>query len=106
MAKKIEKTYTVNIFLSGSIDVIKQTCRKYCLDVGLCVTVTPTLFIYTGGEEFGVCIGLLNYPRFPKDKKQILIQAIELGRLCRDSACQHSFLVVDNEKTRFYSLRD
>ena len=100
-----KKTYQVKIYLSGSIDIIKNECRRYCLEIGLCVTVNPTLFIYTGGEEFGVEIGLINYPRFPDTPKSILNKAIELANRCRNASHQHSYLIVDNKKTIFNSIR-
>lgn len=102
--RKQVKTYQVKIYLSGNLDIIKQTCREYCM-VGLCVTIQAVTFVYTGGEEFGVEIGLINYPRFPDTKENILNKAIELAALCRDKAFQHSFLVMDNEDTFYHSSR-
>lgn len=99
------KTFVVKIYMAGDINIIKQACRKYCMKVGFCVTVTATDYIYTGGEEYGVEIGLLNYPRFPKTKKEIIQKAIELATLCRDEAQQHSWLVVTPEKTIWNSTR-
>lgn len=104
MQKEI-KTFTATIYLSGSIETIKQVCRKYCLR-GLCVTIKPTLFIYTGGEEFGVEIGLLNYPRFEESEDDILQNTIELATKCRDEAMQHSWLIVTPEKTIWNSSRE
>jgi hypothetical protein len=103
MQKEI-KTFTATIYLSGDIAVIKQVCRKYCLK-GLCVTVKPTLFIYTGGEEFGVEIGLINYPRFEDSEDNILQKTIELANQCRDEAMQHSWLIVTAEKTIWNTLK-
>jgi hypothetical protein len=105
MEVKAEKTYTVKIYLAGDIDVIKQECRRYCKEIGLCVTVNPTLFIYTGGEEFGVEIGLINYPRFPDTQEGIKAKAIELASRCRDASCQHSYLILDPIVTIFNSTR-
>lgn len=102
--EKESKTITATIYLSGSIETIKQVCRKYCLK-GLCVTIKPTLFIYTGGEEFGVEIGLLNYPRFEDTEDNILQNAIELASQCRDEAMQHSYLIVTAERTIWNTTR-
>lgn len=103
---KQEKTYWAKIYLSGSIELIKNACREYCLQVGLCVTVTPTLFIYTGGEEYGVEIGLINYPRFPDTKEGILKKAIELAEKCRDASFQWSYLVMTPEGIIWDSKRN
>lgn len=48
-----------------TVEEVEQICREYVADVPMCVTVTRTKFIYPGGEEPGVAIGLINYPRFP-----------------------------------------
>lgn len=72
---------------------------------GLCVTITATLFIYTGGEEFGVEIGLINYPRFEDSEENILKTAIDLANLCREESAQHSWLILTPETTIWNSLR-
>lgn len=53
-------TYRVLLYLSGPIETAKHILRAECLREGLCVTVEPTTFIYTGGEEAGYVVGLLN----------------------------------------------
>jgi hypothetical protein len=59
--------------------------HEYCDEVGLCVTITPTKFIYTrddvssDGYEDGCEIGLINYPRFPSDPSSILKDAIQIA---------------------------
>lgn len=105
MIEEKVKSYQVKIYLSGSIEIVKNVCREYCLK-GLCVTVNPTLFIYTGGEEFGVEIGLINYPRFKDEEINILSKAKELAKLCRDAAFQHSYLIIDGNETIWNSKRE
>lgn len=104
--ERTEKTYTIKIYLSGDIEIIKQACRKYCLEFGLCVTINETLFIYTGGEEYGVEIGLLNYPRFPTTPESLDITALELATECRNAAMQHSYLVVTPAETIWNTTRE
>jgi hypothetical protein len=53
--------------------------QEYCDTVGLCVTVTPTKYIYKNGEEDGIIIGLINYPRFPSTPYDIEIKAFEIA---------------------------
>lgn len=98
MEIKREPTHVVTIHIAGDLAVIKQRCREYCHRVGLCVTVSPQDFIYTGGEESGVRVGLLNYPRFPSESAKLMATAEELARELMAAACQHSALIVaDNE---------
>lgn len=89
------QTYVVKIYTSGPVDLITNICREYCRDVGLCVTVTETLFVYTGGEERGVEIGLLGYPRFPvNDFGEINDTARYLAKTILERAFQDSILIV------------
>jgi hypothetical protein len=99
---KQDKTYWVWIYLSGNIDIIKQSCRKFVMS-GLCVTIESVDYIYTGGEESGVRIGLINYPRFPTNKKDIWNTAKELASIVRKDAYQLSVLLVDSERTLWLS---
>ena len=57
----------------------EHICQDYCNNVGLCVTVTPTKYIYTNGSEPGAIVGLIQYPRFPKDEDIIVKHAYELA---------------------------
>jgi ferredoxin len=57
MNVKTEETYTVRLYLSGPVEVAKQVLREECMREGLCVTIEPTTYIYTGGEEAGYVVG-------------------------------------------------
>ncbi len=72
---------------------------------GLCVTVTPTTFVYTGGAEEGVEVGLVNYPRFPSTQGILDVKAQRLGKHLLERLCQHSFLVVSPDVTMWHSTR-
>ena len=98
------QTYTATIFIAGDYVTAKQVCRNYCA-VGLCVTLEPTEYIYTGGSEAGVRVGLINYARFPADAAQIFDHALTLARMLREALCQHSFSIVATDKTVFETTR-
>lgn len=102
---KVCPTYWVNIHIAGDLAVIKQTCRVFCQSVGLCVTVTPTDYIYTGGSQTGATIRLINYPRFPKTNEEIYDLASRLAQHLKDDACQESFTLETPSLTTFYSWR-
>jgi hypothetical protein len=82
-----------------SIDEVKYICQKYCNEVGLCVTITPTHFIYTNGSEEGCFIGLINYPRFPSTSEEILNKVISLAEILKDKFNQLRVSVVCSDKT-------
>jgi hypothetical protein len=105
MVEKQVDSYWVKIYISGPIDVAKQILRRECKLVGNCVTIEPTTFIYTGGEEDGYVVGLINYPRFPKTKNQLWEGAMYLATLLRIETYQDSALVMSPEKTLWISDR-
>jgi hypothetical protein len=85
---KTVKTFRANIFLglkegyNGKIHNIAEIydfMRGYCDEAGFAVTVTPTKFIYTGGEEDGAIIGIINYPRFPSTPEDLTAHAVEIA---------------------------
>jgi hypothetical protein len=96
---KTEPTFWARIYMAGPIDVIKQRLRLECIKEGLCVTVEPTLFIYTGGEEAGVVIQLINYPRFPSTPEAIYERAEQIAHNLISHACQNTALVMTPQKT-------
>lgn len=98
-------TIRYDIFVAGDFDQAKQVCREYCFNIGLCVTVEPVAYIYTGGEEAGVRVGLINYPRFPSDEASIGASADALADLLMDRLCQHSYSIVGPSETKWFSRR-
>ena len=98
-------TYYVRIYMSGPIDVVKQVCREECYREGLCVTVDPTTFIYTGGEEFGVVVGLIHYPRFPSSEHHVWERANDLAINLMKRTCQHSVLLLSPTETKWITQR-
>lgn len=98
-------TIRFDIFIAGDIEQAKQVCREYCFDVGLCVTVEPVAYIYTGGEEAGVRVGLINYPRFPSGEAELLEKAGKLADLLMIRLCQHSYSIAGPNETVWVSRR-
>lgn len=77
----------------------KDWCQKYCDEVGLCVTVTPTHFIYKDGKEHGVIIGIINYPRFPSTKAEIKRHALEIATILGKKFMQSRVSIVMPNET-------
>jgi ferredoxin len=105
---KIESTFEAKISLGfregytdviHNIDEVKEICQQYCNEVGLCVTITPTNFIYVNGQEAGCFIGLINYPRFPSTSEDILSKALELAKIFLEEFKQNKVSVICNDKT-------
>lgn len=105
MFTKQTDTYEAKIYIAGAIEVAKQVIREECLK-GLCVTIEPTHYIYTQGEEVGYVVGLINYPRFPASNEDIYSQAVALGMKLLMETYQGSFTIVATDKTEFFSIRE
>ena len=105
MEPKIAATIRFDIFMAGDIAVAKQACRGFCFDEGLCVTIEPTTFIYTGGEEEGIRVGLINYPRFPTTVDALSEVTRRLAHRLMLTLCQHSYSIVGPNDTEWYSRR-
>lgn len=106
MKTETQPTHVVRIYTSGPIQNIKDACRGFCLERGLCVTVEPTTFIYTGGEEEGAVIGLVNYPRFPQSPDEVNRVAGDLACEILEKCYQHSVLIVRPDVTTWITRRD
>ena len=109
---KTVQTYTATIYVGTrvgrsaepakaihSISEIEDVCQRFCDAVGLCVTVTPTRFIYKAGNEDGAAVGLINYPRFPKSAEEIRELALALADLLRSKMDQFKVSVVFPDET-------
>jgi hypothetical protein len=101
MKTTTQPTHTIRIYLSGSIEAAKQVIREHVLERPLCVTVEPTTFIYTGGEEAGYVVGLLNYPMFPTAPNELNVRANVLAELLLEHTFQRSALVVTPTDTKW-----
>jgi hypothetical protein len=102
------ETYWANIYVGRqtgydgnihSLDYVKAITQKYVNEVKLGLTFTSTIFIYVDGEEPGVIIGLINYPRFPSTKEKIQKQAIDLAEMLKKELQQHRVSIVFPDKT-------
>lgn len=104
--EKTAPTVRIDIYMAGDITQAKQVCREVCMEVGLCVHVEPVDFIYTGGEERGFKVGLINYPRFPiAETRRFAIRARVLAEKIRERCCQHSYSIIGPESTLWVSHR-
>lgn len=101
-----EPTHTIRIYLSGPIEVAKQVIREHVLAHPQCVTVEPTTFLYTGGEEQGYVVGLLNYPRFPSTPEELNIYATNLAHRLLAHTFQTSAMVVTPTDTTWITTRE
>lgn len=97
-------SYSIDIFIAGSRAAATDAMREFCLR-GECVTVTEADYVYTGGMEAGVRVGLINYARFPRTAEELDARAVEIAKFLIDRLHQQSCSVVGPHGTRFLSRR-
>jgi hypothetical protein len=91
--------------MAGDIETAKRYLRRACYERGLCVTVGAQAFIYTGGEEAGFSVGLVNYPRFPSTPESMWGRAKEIAEALIRECCQRSALVVAADRTEWLQVQ-
>ena len=80
-------------------NVASAVIREYVDAVGLCVIVTNLEYVYTNGDEGGIAVGLINYPRFPDTPEKIREHAMELARRLKEACRQYKVSVVFPDET-------
>jgi hypothetical protein len=105
MISKETTSFPVSIFMAGDAETAAVLCRQFCDSVGLCVTVTSALYVYTGGEEAGFVVGLINYPRFPASPFEISATAQRLADHLRINLGQDSYSIHSPLGTVWHSWR-
>lgn len=102
---KVSKTFRALIYIGGDYAQALETCRQFC-DVGHCVTVEKCDFVYTGGQEAGVVVGLASYPRFPKEDGVLMDNARDLARMLIQQLHQRTALIVTDACTEWLERTD
>ncbi|TDW20492.1 hypothetical protein EV128_125122 [Rhizobium azibense] len=98
-------SHPVTIHIAGDPIAARRICQEFCDAAGLCVTVIDADYIYTGGNEVGVRVGLINYPRFPKERWEIDSLAFALASKLREELSQESFTIETPLETKWFSWR-
>lgn len=99
MDSRSEPTVRYDIFIAGDHAQAKQVCREFCMAVNFGVSVERTDFIYTGGEEAGVRVGIIQYPRYPVPVDRLKTHALALAERLRERLCQRSYTIVGPDQT-------
>lgn len=108
MNKKSSETYEVKIYSglkegyegeTSPVQFAHNLIQKYCDEQCFGVTVTETKFIYTEGNENGIIVELINYPRFPKTYKEIFEHAEKIAAILLVELKQQRISIVATDKT-------
>jgi hypothetical protein len=105
---KTEKTFIATIHVglkirnTGEVQGIEKAmsiCQKFVDGIGECVSFTPTQYIYTNGNEKGLIIEFIQYPRFPRSEEEILSRALTLAEMLMKELSQYKVTVVTPDNT-------
>lgn len=99
MIEKKAPTFNVSIHMAGDIRFAAHTLQRWASYKGMCVSLTPETFIYSGGREEGFKVGLINYPRFPSHSSEILKLAEMLAESLMIDLGQYSYSIVTPVET-------
>lgn len=99
------QSHTVRIWIAGDYQDAMRCVRAFCANEGACFAVQPVEYVYTGGQEAGVCVTLINYVRFPSTAEALDNKARRLAAdLCRD-LFQQSYSIEGPHTTEWVSHR-
>lgn len=95
-----------------TIEEAYEICHTYCDRVGLCVTVTPTRYIYSKGQgkldgfEDGCFIELIAYPSFVASRYDVIGDALELAKIFLVAFKQNMIAIIASDETYTIDKRD
>lgn len=93
------RSITINIFIAGGHGKACKLCAEWFESRGGCVTVTPTQYVYTGGREDGVIVGIINYPPYHTSLPVLWDKAKELAEFLRVGLGQQSYTIQGPDRT-------
>ena len=102
--KEKTETRVIKIYIAGDKNLARQALQEYVM-CGACVSISDEEYIYTMGNESGIVVNLINYPRFPKSGLELLSQAIDLAHLLIEKLYQGSCTVVDYSGQSYFISR-
>lgn len=110
MIRKTCDSYPISIFIATPPEpkwhlTAEAICGTFCDEIGFCVTVTRTRYVYTGGSDQGVIVGIINYPRFPLSAAELRERAEQLAERLREGLLQDSYTIQAPDGTLWISHR-
>ena len=104
MKTTVAPTQVIKIYIAGDRNLARQFLQGYVMR-GACVSISEEEYIYTMGNETGIVVNLINYPRFPKSPEDLLNQAKVLAEQLIQAMHQGSCTVVDYSGDSYFISR-
>ena len=99
----INATPTAIIYIAGDYNMAEEALRQHCSEEGDCWAVEHCNFIYTGGQEAGVKMTRIDYPRFPMTPEKLQERVEKLAEAMLFSLHQRSCTVVGPLRSTYMS---
>lgn len=103
------ETCGVRIYMAGDYDTARAVLRKHCSMEGACFSIQRADYIYSGGEEAGFVVNMINYPRFPSNISRIFALAATIGHKLMEELGQGSYTLEEygttHAESRYVSRR-
>ena len=106
MITKQAPSYHISIYCTGEKVALYAAIQSVCDSIGLCVSIFPCDYLFTGGMESGYEIRLINYPRFPSTKEAIKAKAMQVVEAIFTVNPKGSLTMVDPWDSVYMSERD
>ena len=93
-----------DIYIAGDYNEALNLLQKY-VERGECVSCTPIDYVYKYGREAGICVSLVNYPRFSRTKFVLEEVAKEIADYLLDGLGQGSYMIAGPDEHYYYDRR-
>lgn len=106
MKVKVTRSYTFDIYVTGSRSAVEDYLQEYCMKNGFCFSIIPLEYIYSGGKESGYSVRIINYARFPKGEEQLEEIANHVAKKLIEKTNTWSASVVTPTHSYYITQRD
>ncbi len=97
--ESIIESFRIDIHIAGDISTARATCKRFVWHNHSCVTIKEQDFVYTGGLESGVCVGIVQYPKYPVSHVKLIENAQYLAQNLMIDLHETSALIVTDIDT-------
>ncbi len=94
-----------DIWIAGEYEHACGILQEYVIR-GECVSVTKVDYIFKYGREQGICVSLVNYPRFPRSQERLKKIAHEIADTLLNKLGQGSYMISGPDEHFYYDRRD
>lgn len=99
-------TYFSIIYIAGDYDTACEIVHQWCAYVGDCWNVSKTNYVHSDGNDIGVRVERINYPKYPASRDIIDDRARELAELLREGLHQYSYSIMNPYSTTWFDFSE